>query len=377
MRGIQRKDALKAKAQTKLKVEAVTTNEFGHFVVNRAAMQVSVRLYKSPLWESSMVVVMKPVLMVYWWFAHGALDQPEPEPEPEPELESAVSPPKKEVAVVAHCPEAVCSAAERAILAGRDRLELYADCGCTNVLHKSCARRAFGGFKPDVVCGLDNPRVCLTPNCKGSVFHFSLRSDDGPVGPLWDGHSATEAATHRSRLERLTQLKQQPEPEPEPEPAESQMQEPVSKNACVSIDSCPEGVEACPDGARCKLSKDQNHCMSFWHPRSDLSTSDSVAHKDTRGSKPVAMASDEYGPPWDKRPPPGLDMVAASKWKKRQRNAKAAADRQAKEAAGGGKPKKVVLKMHTSHTAHREKPWLCNLCGFVNPVSTLKNSKSR
>ena len=82
--------------------------------------------------------------------------------------------------------------------------------------------------------------------------------------------------------------------------------------------------------------------------------------------------ADEYGPPWDLLPPPGLHPAAVKSWRKRQRAAKAAADRQALAAAG--KTKKFALKMHSSHTAGREKPWYCKLCSFYNPVIPQKNS---
>ena len=122
---------------------------------------------------------------------------------------------KPEAVQIATCVPSLCKSTYGwggcgpAILAGRDRVELYGDCGCVHTLHKSCARRAFGGFAYEKLCGVD--AKCLTDGCDGRLYHFILRNDD-ESGPREE--EAKLMSTRKAQMERA----RAPAPEPEPEP---------------------------------------------------------------------------------------------------------------------------------------------------------------
>jgi hypothetical protein len=212
-----------------------TTDEHGHFVVDTDALKHTTNQ------RSATDQAIEP-----------AAADAERRPSAQKQGEVVVS---KELGM---CPAAICHAEERVVLGGRDRIELYGDCGCTAVVHKACARKHFGGLKSQLLCG--QHVLCPTPGCHGTIFHFALRSDkDGTPGPLWHGHSQTEAKTYHARRRQHEQTRPAPldsvpgsgqslltndaptgalisgaEPEPEPEPQPEPEPEPEPEPALAA-----------------------------------------------------------------------------------------------------------------------------------------------
>ena len=146
----------------------ITTDIFGHFVVNKRAMQAA---------------------------AAGGVE-PEGESNSEPIVEAVVA---KRVGV---CPESICTSGDRPVLAGRERIELYCSEDCAVACHKSCARRHFGGLSAAQLCGAPGcaegtSGSCPTPDCSGEIYHFALLSDSACSAEV-------EAAKRMQRRRRQT-----------------------------------------------------------------------------------------------------------------------------------------------------------------------------
>ena len=166
---------LDARRQQDAKSSAVSVDEHGHFVVNATAVK------KSSAKEQAAA----------------------PKPAPAPQVVET------------------CRRCSEPIYAGRDRIELMCVEGCLHCMHKSCARRFYGGLRLEQLCGLRS--ACLSADCEGKFFSFALRNDN-TTAPI-EG----DKRLHESRKSQLqqdlarTRLKadagaQEPEPEPVPEP---------------------------------------------------------------------------------------------------------------------------------------------------------------